>query len=234
MKLNALPRALALIPDGNRRWAKRNRLSFLTGYEMGVKKFIDFSEWCNDYGINNISVWAFSTENLNRPRSEVNALFNIYRKTAKDRGIIERLHENRSRFSIVGDIRLIPKDLAASLHKIEKETSVYKEKVINMLIGYGGKADILYAARKISEYSIETGRAVTDESAFRKYLLSTSIPDIDYVIRTSGEQRLSGFMPWQASYSELYFSDKLWPEFARGDLDKALVEYNRRNRRFGK
>ena len=233
MQFKNIPKTIALIPDGNRRWAKQNRFSFLVGYKQGVKKFIDFSEWCNKYGINNISVWAFSTENINRPKEEVNALFNIYKKTATDKGIIRRLHENETNFRVIGDLSMLPKDLRAALDKVAKETSVYKEKTINMLIGYGGKEDIMHAAIKAAEDAVRVGRVALNEMMFKEYLLSRNVPDIDFVIRTSGEERLSGFMPWQAAYSELYFSDKLWPDFTKRDLEGALSDYDRRARRFG-
>jgi undecaprenyl diphosphate synthase len=233
MPFKNIPKILALIPDGNRRWAKQNKISFLVGYKQGVKKFIDFSEWCNGYGINNISVWAFSTENINRPKEEVNALFGIYKKTATDRKIIDRLHENETSFKLIGNLTMLPKDLRMALGKVAEETSVYKKKTINMLIGYGGKEDIMRAARRAAADAVKTGKVALNESIFKKYLISNSIPDIDFVIRTSGEERLSGFMPWQAAYSELYFSKKLWPDFTRNDLDAALSEYDRRARRFG-
>lgn len=233
MTSKRLPYSLALIPDGNRRWARRNRLSFLSGYELGVRKFIDFSEWCNAYGINNISVWAFSTENAKRPKVEVNALFDIYRKTAKDRKIISRLHDNETSLRIIGNKTLLPKDLASLLGKVEEETGRYSRKVINMLIGYGGNDDILHAAKAVAAKAATSGRAVVNDAVFRSCLLSSQVPDIDLVIRTSGEERLSGLMPWQTRYSELYFSKKLWPDFSRSDLSVALGEYSQRQRRFG-
>ncbi len=233
MKFKNIPKALALIPDGNRRWARNNQMSFLKGYELGVSKFIDFSEWCNSYGVNNISVWAFSSENIKRPKEELNALFRIYDKAAEDKDLISRLHENKIRFKVVGDTSLLPKTLVSKLRVIEKQTGVYGRKVINMLIGYGGKEDILYAAKKLAKKSIDKGRVVVNENAFRSELMSNAIPDIDFLIRTSGEERLSGFMPWQTSYSELYFSEKLWPDFMKADLSKALLAFDARQRRFG-
>ncbi len=233
MGFKIVPRALALIPDGNRRWARNNRLSFLKGYELGVKKFIDFSEWCSRYGVNNISVWAFSSENIKRPKNELDALFRIYNKAASDKELIGRLHDNRTKFRVVGDIELLPKNLVSKLRSIEKQTDSYKDKVINMLIGYGGKEDILHAATELARRSIRIGKVDVNEKDFRNYLISNSVPDIDFVIRTSGEERLSGFMPWQTSYSELYFSKKLWPDFTKADLNRALVAFNSRQRRFG-
>lgn len=233
MKFRAVPKTLALIPDGNRRWARINGISFLEGYKRGVEKFIDFSEWCNGYGVDNISVWAFSSENVKRPQNEVNALFQIYRKAANDKNLINRLHNNQTKFRVVGNLGLLPKDLVSNMKSIEKETSMYKGKVINMLIGYGGREDILHAAKELAKRSLEKGRVVVNDLEFRSSLISNNIPDIDFVIRTSGEERLSGLMPWQTGYSELYFSQKLWPDFTQLDLNRALVAFNARQRRFG-
>jgi len=227
-----MPKTLALIPDGNRRWARSHRLSVLNGYDVGVKKFISFSEWCMQYGINNIAVWAFSTENFKRDSAETNTLFGIYKKVANDKSIIERLHKNRTRFVIVGNKKLLPPDLRQSLARLERETRKYKERVINMLIGYGGRDDIVHAVRG----AVRNARSAAgiSDSIIQRYLISSAVPEIDLVIRTSGEQRLSGFMPWQTEYSELYFSKKLWPDFTKSDLHGALADYSRRQRRFGR
>jgi undecaprenyl diphosphate synthase len=178
-------------------------------------------------------VWAFSTENFERPKAERDALFNIYRRMARDKKIINRLHRNKTRFRIVGDRSLLPRDLANALHRIEIETGAYKNRVINMLIAYGGRDDILHATKRIVDAAVMKGMKDVNETLFRAQLLSRDVPDIDLVIRTSGEERLSGFMPWQAVYSELHFSKKLWPDFTKRDLEGALEDYSNRQRRFG-
>lgn len=231
--IKTTPEALALIPDGNRRWARSHSLSFFNGYKMGVNKFIDFADWCKEYGVRNITVWAFSTENFKRPGPERDALFNIYRKVAGDKKMLARLKANETKFNVVGNKILLPRDLANALHKVETETIDCKEMCINMLLAYGGKDDILHAAQHLVKDAVKKGIRNVSETLFRAYMLSSSIPDIDMVIRTSGEERLSGFMPWQSGYSELYFSKKLWPDFTRSDLEMALAEYGRRQRRFG-
>ncbi|MDE1855177.1 MAG: di-trans,poly-cis-decaprenylcistransferase [Candidatus Micrarchaeota archaeon] len=233
MRISKAPSTLALIPDGNRRWARSHRLDFFNGYRRGVEKFIDFAEWCKDYGVDNITVWAFSTENFRRPGPERDALFGLYKKVAADKKMLSRLHETETRFNVVGDITMLPKDLARALKKVEVETGAYKDRVINMLVAYGGKDDILHAARLLVRNAVRRGVSNVNETLFRSYMISRTVPDIDLVIRTSGEERLSGFMPWQSGYSELYFSKKLWPDFTRRDLELALVEYERRRRRFG-
>ena len=232
MNLNAMPKTLALIPDGNRRWSMRHKLSVLNGYNIGVRKFIEFAEWCMSYGIDSITVWAFSSDNFSRPKREIDALFSIYKRAAHDKKLIARLHKNRTRVRIVGDKEMLPRDLRNALQKLEAETSKHKDRVLNLLIGYGGREDILHAAKKAAETFMESG--VNIESAFEKSLLSYGVPNLDLIIRTSGEHRLSGFMPWQSNYSELYFSKKLWPDFTRADLRCALADYSKRQRRFGK
>jgi undecaprenyl diphosphate synthase len=185
------------------------------------------------YGIHSITVWAFSTENAGRPVKEVEALLNIYRKAATDKNIIKRLHETKTRFIVIGEKALLPNDLIILLHKIENMTKNYSDRVIYMLLGYGGREDILHAANEILKEAKEKKIEKVDSDTFKKYMLSKSVPDIDFVIRTSGEERLSGFMPWQSGYAELYFCKKYWPDFNRKDLKKALIEYSKRERRFG-
>ncbi len=233
MHTKKAPTALGLIPDGNRRWARGHSLSFLSGYRMGVEKFIDFANWCKDYGVRNITVWAFSTENFSRPSPERKALFSIYKRVAKDREMLSMLHNNETRFNVVGNSALLPKDLVKALHAVETETMPYTKNTINMLIAYGGKDDILHATKRLVKAAIKKRVGEVTETLFKNYMISSSVPDIDLVIRTSGEERLSGFMPWQSGYSELYFSKKLWPDFTRRDLRTALAEYDRRQRRFG-
>ncbi len=233
MNIDAVPRTLAVIPDGNRRWSTLHKLSVLNGYDIGVKKFIEFSGWCRSYGINSVTVWAFSSDNLSRPKREVDALFSIYKRAATDRKLIADLHKNEIRIKIVGDTTLLPDDLSESLRAIETETGVYTKNIINLLIGYGGREDILHAAKRAASEFVKRGSARFEE-IFERSLLSYGIPAIDLVIRTSGERRLSGFMPWQSSYSELYFSKKLWPEFTKNDLRLALLDYSKRERRFGR
>lgn len=234
MRIDKTPKSLALIPDGNRRWAKHHMLNFFNGYSKGVEKFIEFAEWCKDYGVGNITVWAFSTENFNRPGPEKRALFDIYRKVAADRNIIERLHKNRTRFNVIGNKKLLPTDLAKALGNVEQETSHHKERAINMLIAYGGRDDILHAAKTLVNRAVGERLRDVSSALFKTYLFSNQVPDIDLIIRTSGEERLSGFMPWQTVYSELYFTRKLWPDFTKRDLERALTEYSSRQRRFGK
>lgn len=232
MTFASVPNSLALIPDGNRRWARQHKFSMLDGYNIGVKKFIDFSEWCKDYGVKNLTVWALSAENLKRSSVELNALFNIYRKVSKDKSLMDRLDANKVRVNVVGNLDVLPKDLYRSLKSVEERTEGNRGVIINMLLGYGGRDDMVFAAKRLADMS---SRGYTiNEDTFTHALQSSQVPNIDFIIRTSGEQRLSGFMPWQTGYSELYFSKKLWPDFSKRDLYTALADYNKRERRFGR
>jgi len=233
MKIRNVPKVIAIIPDGNRRWAGRHSFSVFNGYRTGVRKFIDFADWCKEYGVKNITVWGFSTENFDRSAHERKALFKLYKKVATDKEVIDRLCKNKTRFKVIGNTWLLPKDLLFALRAVEERTKHYKDRVINMLIAYGGADDILYGVREMAKLIARNGGRI-NESTLRAHLLSNSVPDLDLVIRTSGEERLSGFMPLQSSYAELYFSDKLWPDFTKKDLRKALLDYSKRKRRFGK
>ncbi len=233
MDAEHIPRTLAVIPDGNRRWSSKHKLSLLNGYGIGVKKLIEFDEWCNIFGIKSVTVWILSKENLSRSKEEVGILFKIYRKLANDKNLIAQLHKNQTRLQIVGDINVLPSDIVKSLRKLEAQTEGYQRRILNLLVGYGGRDDILHAAKKAAMEFMNKSTAKF-EDLFQRSLISCGIADIDLIIRTSGEQRLSGFMPWQSNYSELYFSKKLWPDFTKNDLKRALSEYSRRQRRFGK
>jgi len=229
--LDKIPNSIGLIPDGNRRWARKHNIQFFEAYKLGVKKVVDFSEWCSSFGVKHLAVWALSTENIkNRTRRELLDLFTLYYNVANDRDIINRLHNNKTRFIVVGHKDLLPKRLVEALNNVERETKRYKDRFLYMMLGYGGRDDILFAVKNMIKDKINK----INEHSFRRYLISSVLPDIDLIIRTSGEKRLSGFIPWQGGYSELYFSNKLWPDFSKSDLEKALIDYSERDRRFGK
>ena len=235
MHIDKVPNSIALIPDGNRRWAKKNSFSLFAGYGQGIKKFIDFSNWCVEYGVKNVVVWGFSTENFNRPKAETKALFKLYTHAAADKKILAMLEKNKTRCRIIGDKSKLPKELKALLNTMEKRTAMYKDRVMTILLGYGGREDLMHAAKRYAKSVLNAGKLIKiDEKSFAHYLRSFAVPDIDFVIRTSNEERVSGLLPWQISYSELYFSNKLWPDFTKKDLEKALKAYSERHRRFGK
>ncbi|MDE1865734.1 MAG: di-trans,poly-cis-decaprenylcistransferase [Candidatus Micrarchaeota archaeon] len=220
-----VPSHIALIPDGNRRWSRMQGLSIMNGYQNGVAKFISFSIWAKSMGVRTLTVWALSTENVrNRSRIELSTLYGLYMKAAKDPKLLALLVKNRARVRFIGDMQLIPSTLRKALTDLEERTRTYKDLTINLLIGYGGRDDLVYAA----------SRGASSEDDFSRKIRTASIPNVDLIIRTSGERRLSGFLPWQTDYSEIYFSRKFWPDFQRRDLKRAVDSYTARERRFGK
>ncbi len=231
----SIPENVALIPDGNRRWAKSHRLSLLTGYSLGITKAIDFGIWLKDIGTKTLTIWALSTENVkNRSAMELEVLYKLYIRTAHDRKILDLLERNHTRIKIIGNMRLLPQNVQRALKLLERKTRRYKDFSINLLVAYGGRDDILHAARKAAYDAVRRKGAQITEELLEKELLTAAIPNPDLIIRTSGEQRLSGFLPWQSSYSELYFTRKYWEDFSRRDLNRAVSEFSRRKRRYGK
>ena len=228
-----IPTNVALIPDGNRRWAKKNRINLLNGYGLGIKKFIEFSVWLKDFGSKSLTVWALSTENIQkRTPSELFILYKLYSKAARDKKIIKMIDDNKAKIKIIGNRKLLPKLLDNSLRALEKHTERYNKFQINILLAYGGHDDLVYATKKLVNSGVQP-KYITEEK-IKESLRSSPIENADLIIRTSGEKRLSGLLPWQSSYSELYFSKKYWPEFDRKDLNNAIHEFSRRKRRYGK
>lgn len=234
-KINHVPSHLALIPDGNRRWSASNKFKIFAGYQNGVKKFMDFSVWAKGFGVKTLTVWALSTENIkNRSKSEINALYRLYVNAARDPEILETLRRNGARVKIIGNLHMLPKNVRGALQSLETRTKRYKDFTINMLIGYGGKDDMIYAFKKVYNYALHGKIDSLSENLINQCMRTASLPEVDFIIRTSGEMRLSGFLPWQSDYSELYFAKKYWPDFEKKDLEKALTVFSERQRRFGK
>ena len=233
--INHVPSHLALIPDGNRRWSNSHKLQIFTGYQKGVKKFIDFSIWAKGFGVKTLTVWALSTENIkNRSKAEINALYMLYVNAAKDPEMLQQLKDNGARIRIIGNMQMLPKKVREALQSVENRTKKYNDLTINLLVGYGGKDDILYAFKKLHNYTLQGKINAINEALVNQLMRTASLPEVDFIIRTSGEMRLSGFLPWQSDYSELYFAEKYWPDFDKKDLEKALEVYSERQRRFGK
>jgi len=229
------PSHIALIPDGNRRWSKFNKLHILDGYSIGIKRFIEFAKWSKEFGVETLTVWALSTENLkNRSNIELKVLFSLYLKAATDKKVLKDLKDNRARLRIIGDVNSLPKKLRDALLDIERRTRMYKDLTINMLINYGGKEDLVYSMQQMSKELKGNKSAKIDEEFVRRHLRSANLPDVDLIVRTSGEMRTSGLLPWQGSYSELYFSKKYWPDFGKEDFRKAIQTFSQRQRRYGK
>ncbi|MBR2375240.1 MAG: di-trans,poly-cis-decaprenylcistransferase [Clostridia bacterium] len=223
-----IPKHIAMIMDGNGRWAKKRLLPRSVGHKYGMERMIGLMEHAFDLGVEYMTVYALSTENLKRPQDELNGLFNLIRNHFKE--YMGRICERGIRLRILGDVTLLPDDVVQILRESEAETLKYDTgKGINVALGYGSRSELVRAVNQ----AVERGEKVTEES-FSNLLYTGGLPDPDLIIRTGKEVRLSNFLLYQAAYAELYFSDKMFPEFSDKELDKAIVEYSYRTRRFGK
>lgn len=237
VKNETKPEHIAIILDGNRRWASEQSLNPWIGHHQGAKKIEDLLNWCLDLGVKSITLYAFSTENFQRQPEEVEELMTIAEEKLKEVLANERIHEHRVRVKVIGRFNLLPKSLQEMIKEVEGATKDYDEHFLNVALAYGGRAEIVDAARKIAQ-KVEKGELkpdMIDEEVFEKFLYTAhmSKQDPDLIIRTSGEERLSGFLLWQSAYSELCFLDVYWPAFRKIDLLRALRTYQQRKRRFG-
>lgn len=224
-----IPKHIVLFPDGNRRWALQNNLSVTEGYLVGKNKFNDFFGWCKKRGVKFITVFGFSSENWKRPQEQVNFLMNIFEKYLEEG--IDDFNKEGVKVVIIGQKHKLSEKLQQVVEKVEKSTENNHQMQINLAVSYGGKWDIIQAIQRIIKDGVDPSKI--NEETFDNYLSTAGLPDPDLVIRAGGEMRLSNFLLWQAAYSELYFSDKLWPDFTENDLDLAILEFNKRARRFG-
>jgi undecaprenyl diphosphate synthase len=222
-----IPQHIAIIMDGNGRWAKKRLMPRSFGHKNGMERMIGLMEHAFELGVNYITVYALSTENLKRPKEELDGLFDLIRNHFKQ--YFGRVCERGVQLRAIGDVSLLPEDCLQILKEAEAETAQYKGKAINVAVCYGARDEIVHAVNK----AVEMGEKVTEES-LSSLLYTGGLPDPDLIIRTGKEVRLSNFLLYQAAYAELYFSDKMFPEFSDKELDKAIVEYSRRTRRFGK
>jgi undecaprenyl diphosphate synthase len=228
-----IPQHIAIIMDGNGRWAKRRGLPRLAGHRAGAKSVDEITAAAAKMGVKILTLFAFSTENWNRPRGEIEGLFKLLEQHLRKEE--SRLNKNNIRFSVIGDIAALPVSVRSAIDNVLKSTAGNTGMVLNIAINYGSRAEILEAARKAAKAvsSGEISAGDIDEKIFSGYLHTKDLPDPDLLIRTSGEERLSNFLLWQLSYAELYFTEKLWPDFKADDLREAVGEYSRRERRFG-
>jgi len=222
-----LPRHLGIILDGNRRWAKANNLPALEGHKKGFEAVKSIVQAVKEKGIKTLTLFCFSTENWNRSKEEVDYLMDIFKKSLSDY-FLEFGKEN-VRIKIIGQKNRFSKDIKSRMEEVESQTQNNTQMTLNLALSYGGRAEIVDAIKKIVKSGIDPDK-ITEETV--KENLWTS--DVDLIIRTGGEQRLSGFLLWQAAYSEFLFVKKYWPEFSQSDLDAALDDYASRQRRFGK
>lgn len=230
---NNIPQHVAIIMDGNGRWARRRSLPKVAGHRAGVKRAQEVVQCAKDMGVKFLTLYTFSTENWKRPRSEIDALFKLL-EGYLDREA-DKLNKNNIRFSMIGNMEGLPASIRGKLEKAIESTKRNTGLVLNLALNYGSRPEIVDAVRKVSE-AVLAGSLATDdidEKRFSEYLYTKDLPDPDLLIRTSGEYRISNFLLWQVSYSELYFTKKLWPDFKKDDLEKAIQEYQKRQRRFG-
>jgi len=228
---------IAIILDGNRRWASERLLNPWVGHRYGAEKVEELLKWCLDLDVKSITLYAFSTENFHRHQQEVDEIMRIAEEKLRELLEDEDVHKHRVRVKVIGRLNLLPRRLQKVVKRVEEATKDYDSHFLNMALAYGGRAEIVDAAKKIAQMvgKGELGPEGINEQVFEKHLYTAHMPkqDPDLIIRTSGEERLSGFLLWQCAYSELCFLDVYWPDFRRIDLLRAVRTYQKRKRRFG-
>ena len=224
--MGRLPRHIAIIMDGNGRWAKKRGLPRTAGHKVGAEVFRDIATYCQELGIEYLTIYAFSTENWKRPKDEVDMLMSLLEQYLQE--AIDTMERDHIRLRVLGDVAGLSPQLQRMIDESNAISTHYQGFQANICLNYGGRAEILRAARLCAE----AGEEWTEEN-FSKYLWSAGIPDPELIIRPSGELRLSNFLLWQCAYSEFYFCDTLWPDFKRKDLDLAIIDFQHRDRRFG-
>ena len=224
--MGRLPRHIAIIMDGNGRWAKKRGLPRTAGHKVGAEVFRDIATYCQELGIEYLTIYAFSTENWKRPKDEVDVLMSLLEQYLQE--AIDTMERDHIRLRVLGDVAGLSPQLQRMIDETNAISTHYQGFQASICLNYGGRAEILRAARLCAE----AGEEWTEEN-FSKYLWSAGIPDPELIIRPSGELRLSNFLLWQCAYSEFYFCDTLWPDFKRKDLDLAIIDFQHRDRRFG-
>lgn len=225
---------IAFIMDGNRRWAKQRGLPALHGHKKGADTLVEVAKAVRNCGIKYMTVYAFSTENWQRSEAEVTQLMDLLRQYLDDG--FKELQENNVRVIFIGEREMLAPDIVQKIEKIERDTLQNSEVTLCVALSYGGRQEIVAAAKKIAEQVAENKLAAEDINAdlFAKNLYTSNIPDPDLMIRTGGEVRISNYLLWQLSYSELYFSKTLWPDFGAAELTQIIEDYTKRERRYGK
>ncbi len=229
-----LPKHIAIIMDGNGRWAKQQGKHRVFGHSNGVKAVRETSETCAELGVKHLTLYAFSTENWNRPQEEVGALMELLLKTVRLE--IKTLMKNDIRLRAIGNLEALPKATLRELNDAIEKTAGNKRMDLILALSYSGKSELTKAMQHISSDVVAGKLQVSDitENLVNQYLYTSNIPDPELLIRTSGEKRISNFLLWQLAYSELYFTDLFWPDFNKQELYKAILDYQQRQRRFGK
>jgi tritrans,polycis-undecaprenyl-diphosphate synthase [geranylgeranyl-diphosphate specific] len=235
---NSLPNHIAIILDGNRRWARYNFVGLKNGHLMGADKAEELLNWIHDLGIRITTLYVLSNENLERTGEEVNTIYKLLQIKLEKLYTDCRIHRRQMKIKAIGNIKILPKQLQEILSKLERETASYNKMFLNIAIAYGGQKELVDAIKKIAMMA-KSGKIDVDdidETIIESCLYTSHLPqpEPDLILRTSGEKRLSGFLIWQSAYSELVFMDVFWPEFRKIDLMRAIRTYQRRIRRFGK
>ncbi|MDX1511049.1 MAG: polyprenyl diphosphate synthase [Nitriliruptorales bacterium] len=235
-----LPTHVGVILDGNRRYAERQGADPTMGHQAGAEKIEEFLDWCWELSIPYVTLWLLSTENLDRESDEVSALLRIIQETVQRIATHPKAAERGLRVSAVGALDLLPAEVSTALKEAEEATADHDETFLQVAVGYGGRQEITDALRSLLLDAAARGQQLEDIAASLRpedigdHLYTTGFPDPDLIIRTSGELRLSGFLLWQSAHAEFHFSDPYWPEFRRLDFLRALRDYARRTRRFGR
>lgn len=228
-----LPRHVAIIMDGNGRWAKRRGLPRTAGHAAGAETFRTIATYCKEIGLEYLTVYAFSTENWKRPADEVDAIMGLLKKYLLE--AVGRMERDKVKMKFFGDLSVLSEELRQLCLRTEEISTHYDGCQVNICLNYGGRDEIIRAARAFAQDCVE-GKADPNhltQQTFSDYLFSKGVPDPDLIIRPSGELRLSNFLPWQSAYAEFYFTDVLWPDFGKEELLKALAEFQHRSRRYG-
>ena len=233
MDFDRLPRHIAIILDGNGRWAKKRGLPRTAGHKVGAETFRTIATYCRDIGIDYLTVYAFSTENWKRPQEEVETIMGLLKNYLLE--AIDTMERDNVRLHFMGDMTPLTEELKELVERCNAISAGLTGCQCNICINYGGRAEIVHAARDFAK-DCAAGAAKPDdltEESFGKYLYSADIPSPELLIRPGGEQRLSNFLLWQCAYAEFYFTDVLWPDFSKEELHRAIAAYQRRDRRFG-
>ena len=233
IRKDKLPRHIAIIMDGNGRWAEKKSLNRIVGHRKGIEVAREVIRCCRELGIQVLTLYAFSTENWNRPKREVKALMTLLKRFLRAEG--KELIQNNIRLNTIGNIADLPKDVSEVLKEFMLETKNNTGMILNAALSYSGRNEIIQAIKKIVRY-VQQGKLTPhqiNEEVFSHYLFTDGLPDPDLLIRTSGELRISNFLLWQMAYTEIYVTNILWPDFTKKDLLDAIEDYQGRERRFG-
>ncbi len=228
-KISPLPNHIAFIMDGNGRWAKKRNLPRKAGHRAGTQNILSLLKTLGKYGIKYATLYSFSTENWNRPEEEIQGILDILGKSIKKE--LPKLHKNGVKVRHIGHLENLPPQTREAISNAIELTKNNTTMTLNLAFDYGGRAEIVDAAKKIITENIPIENI--DEKLFGSYLYTNSLPEVDLVIRTGGDLRISNFLLWQSAYAEFYFTDVLWPDFDEKEIEKALISFSQRERRFG-